>query len=138
MERLVEERCRIGIRTLGDLGDYYRQFIVITTFLCNKNRLSEIEQSRTFIQGFSLDLCDHISGRLQLKFPDHLPDDPYHLTDIFKAAQFILYGTSTSVSITSIPCDPLINSTSPLLNASAKKYRRTLQNITFSAVKLDL
>jgi hypothetical protein len=45
MERLVEERCRIGIRTLGDLGDYYRRFIAITAFLCSKNRLSNVEQS---------------------------------------------------------------------------------------------
>jgi len=39
MERLVEERSRIDIRTLGDLGDYYRRFIAITTFLRSRNRL---------------------------------------------------------------------------------------------------
>jgi len=37
MERLVEERSRIGIRTLGDLGDFYWRFIAITTFLRSRN-----------------------------------------------------------------------------------------------------
>src|SRR6266436_9653877 len=113
MERLVEERCRTGIRTLGDLGDYYRRFIAITTFLCGRNRLSDVEQSRTFIRGLPSDLCDRVLWHLQLKFPDHLSDDPYRLADIFDAAQFVLHGTSTSVSITSTLCDPLIGSASP-------------------------
>src|ERR1700691_2918769 len=120
MERLVEERCRIGIRTLGDLGDYYRRFIAITTFLCGKNRLSDVEQSRAFIRGLPHNLCDRVLQHLQLKFPDQLSDDPYRVADISDAAQFILYGTSTSASITSAPCDPLSNSTSPSLDFSAK------------------
>src|SRR5882762_5891247 len=113
MERLVEERCRIGIRTLGDLGDYYRRFIAITTFLCGRNRLSDVEQSRAFIRGLPSDLCNRVLWCLQLKFPDHLSDDPYRLVDIFDTAQFVLHSTSTSVSITSTICDPLIGSVSP-------------------------
>src|SRR5258705_5088759 len=125
MERLVEERCRIGIRTLGDLGDYYRRFIVITTFLCGRNRLSDVEQSRAFIQGLTSDLCDRVLWRLQLKFPDHLSDDVYRLADIFDAAQFVLHGTSTSVSITSTLCDPLIGSASP----DIAKYRTSSHKV---------
>ena len=126
MERLVEERCRIGIRTLGNLGDYYRRFIVIMMFLCSRNRLSNVKQSRTFIQGLPSDLCDRILWRLQLKFPDHLSDDPYCLADIFDAAQFVLNGTSTSVSIISTLCDPLIGSASP----NIAKHCITLPDIT--------
>jgi len=33
IERLVEERSRVDIRTLGDFGDYLRCFIAISTFL---------------------------------------------------------------------------------------------------------
>jgi hypothetical protein len=113
MERLVEERSQMGIRTLGDLGDYYRSFIAITTFLCGRNRLSNRDQSQAFMQGLSCDLRDRVSRRLQLKFPDHLADDPYRLDDIYEAAQFILHGTATSVSITATQCDHLISPKSP-------------------------
>ena len=131
MERLVEERC-IGIRTLGDLGDYYRRFIAITTFLCGTNRLSNIEQSRAFMRGLPCDLRHRVLQRLQLKLPDHFSDDPYCLSDVSDAAQFILYGTSTSVSITSTPYNPLISSTLPLLDVSAKniaKHRTTSHSL---------
>src|SRR5882762_11602788 len=113
MERLVEERSRIDIRTLGDLGDYYRRFIAITTFLRGRNRLSERDQSQAFMRGLTRELCNHISQRLQLKFPDHLVDDPYRLDDVYEAAQFILHGTATSVSISATQCDHLISPKSP-------------------------
>jgi len=73
--------------SLGDLGDYYRQFYTITTFLRGKQRLSAAEQSRAFVQGFQPDLWSRISQRLQLKLPDHFPDDPYDLIEIHEAAQ---------------------------------------------------
>jgi hypothetical protein len=49
MEKLVEERSRIEIRTLRDLGDYYWRFIAITTFLCGRNWLSNRNQSQAFM-----------------------------------------------------------------------------------------
>ena len=61
MEKLVEERSRIGVTTLGDLGDYFWQFIAITTYLCDKNCLSVIEQSRTCVHAFSIDFRSRIS-----------------------------------------------------------------------------
>ena len=45
MDKLVGERSRLGVLSLGDLGDYYRQFYTITTFLRGKQRLSAAEQS---------------------------------------------------------------------------------------------
>jgi hypothetical protein len=119
MERLVEERSQMGIRTLGDLGNYYWRFITITTFLCSRNRLSDRDQSQAFMRGLSCDLHDRVLWRLQLKFPDHLADDPYHLDDIYEATQFILHGTATSVSITATRCDHLIG---PELSDIAKPF----------------
>jgi hypothetical protein len=48
LEKLVEERSRIGVHSLGDLGDYYRQFISIATFLHSHNRIAEGEETRAF------------------------------------------------------------------------------------------
>jgi hypothetical protein len=87
---------------LGDLGEYYRNFLAITTFLRGKSRLSEAEQSRAFVRGFPPDLWRTISQRLQLKLPDHFPDDPYDLTEIHEAARYVLHGTATAQPALSI------------------------------------
>jgi hypothetical protein len=135
MERLVEERSRICIRTLGDLGDFYRRFITITTFLRSRNRLSERDQSQAFMQGLSREFCDRVLQRLQLKFPDHLSDDPHHLDDIYDVAQFILHGTATSVSITATLCDPFIDPKSPDI-AKHRPSSREVANRRISSHKV--
>jgi hypothetical protein len=38
-----------------------------------------------------------IKNRLAIKFPDHYPDDPYPLSDIYEAAKFVLHGSTPSV-----------------------------------------
>ena len=101
MDKLVGERARLGIISLGDLGEYYRQFLVITTFLRTKGRLSEAEQSRAYVRGFSPDFSRIVSQRLQLKDPDHFPDDPYPLKDIHDAAHYVLHGTPSAIPVAS-------------------------------------
>jgi hypothetical protein len=96
MDKLVGERSHISIISLGDLDEYYRQFLAITTFLRSKTRLSETEQSHAFIHGFPSDLWRIILQRLQLKFPDPFPDDPYPLADVHDAARYVLHGTTST------------------------------------------
>ena len=55
MEKLVEARHHIEIRTLGEFSNYLQQFIVITTFLQHQKRLSDIEEGQHFMRGFSPD-----------------------------------------------------------------------------------
>ena len=102
MDKLVGERSRLGVISLGDLGEYYRQFLAITTFLLAKERLSEAEQSRAFVRGLQPELWLRISHRLQLKKPDHYPDDPYSLKDIHEAAVYVLHGTPSAFLATSV------------------------------------
>jgi hypothetical protein len=75
MDKLVREQLRMGILDVSDLRNYYRVFYTITQFLLTKHRISEAEQSRAFIRGFQLDLWRRISRRLEIKLPDHDPDD---------------------------------------------------------------
>jgi hypothetical protein len=96
MDKLVGEQLRISIFNVSNLGMYYRSFYNITQFLRTKNRISEAEQSRAFVQGFQSSLWTHIECRLELKLPDHYPDDPYNLEEIHEAAKFILAGSTTS------------------------------------------
>jgi hypothetical protein len=79
--------------------------------LLTKNRISEAEQSRAFIRGFQPDLWRQISCRLEIKLPDHDPDD-YSLFEINEAAKHVLDGTSqnsflqNSVTSTAPPTQP--------------------------------
>jgi hypothetical protein len=111
MDKLVGERSRLGVISLGDLSEYYRQFLAITTFLLSKSRLSKAEQSRAFTRGFQSELWLRISQQLQLKHPDHYPDDPYDLEDIHDAAIYVLHGTpsallTASTSVTTATATP--------------------------------
>ena len=94
MDKLVGETLRVGILSLMDLGKYHREFMAITTFLIAKNHILLAEQSRTFVRGFPLELWNRIAHRLQLKLPDHFPNDPYTLEEIHDAVHFVLHGTA--------------------------------------------
>ena len=96
MEKLVADTSKTGISSLADLGKYHRDFVSITTFLITKNCLAAPEQSHTFTCAFPLELWSQVSYQLQLKFPDHFPDDPYTLAQIHDAARFVLHGTTAS------------------------------------------
>jgi hypothetical protein len=61
MDKLVGERSRLGVLSLGDLREYHCQFLAITTFLIGKTRLSTVEQSRAFARGLQAELWMCIS-----------------------------------------------------------------------------
>jgi hypothetical protein len=95
MDKVVGKQLCIGIFDANNLGMYYWSFFNITHFLRTKNRISEAEQSRAFIHGFEPTLWTRIARHLELKHPDHYPDDPYPLDDMHEAARPVLAGTST-------------------------------------------
>jgi hypothetical protein len=140
MDKLVGERSRLGVLSLGDLGDYHRQFYTITTFLRSKQRLSAAEQSRAFVRGFQPELWSRISQRLQLKLPDHFPDDPYDLVEIHEAAQFVLHGTPSNLLTPPLPIIPPAGSTVTTTSTSNKEIKvediaAMIERITESFVK---
>jgi hypothetical protein len=98
MDKLIREQLQVGIFNVNNLGLYFRAFYNITKFLHTKNRILEAKQSRAFVQGFQPGLWTRITRRLELKFPNHYPDDPYPLDDIHEAAKFMLAGSNTSHS----------------------------------------
>jgi hypothetical protein len=91
---LIGHYARTGIISAGDLGDYYRRFLLISRYLIDKGRISVQEQSRSFLKGFQQHLEVRIRQRLQQKFVDHFPDDPYQLPDVYEAASYVLMGTA--------------------------------------------
>ena len=117
MDLLIGERQRLGIATAKDLSDYHLQFIAITTWLIEKKQLGDLEQQRAYIRAFQQPLLSAISNRLQLKKPDHHPNIPYKVSEVYDAARFILQG-APSLGFTSTP--PPASSFSPSIDNGLK------------------
>ena len=92
MDKLVGETLWVGILSLADLGKYHRESMAITTFLVAKNCILSAKQSCVFAQGFPPELWNRVTHCLQLKLPDHFPDDPITLEEIHDAMCFVLHG----------------------------------------------
>ena len=92
LDLLIGERARVGVFSTNNVGDYFRQFLLITQYLISKNRMSAAEQSRNFIRGFRPELVHLIMQRLQLQFLTHEPEVPYDVDDIYNAANFAIGG----------------------------------------------
>ncbi len=114
---LIAHRLRSDVTSLADLADYHAHFLAITNFLVSKQRLSEIEQQRAYPRGFPPALRSKVEQRLRIKFIDHLPDDPYPISDVYAAARFVLHTTrSASPSSSSIAPSPPNSSIEPIVN----------------------
>jgi hypothetical protein len=124
MDKLVGERQWLGVLSLGDLREYYWQFLSITTFLISKLWLSTMEQSRAFVQGFPNELWTHISQQLQLKFPDHFPNNPYRLEDIHEATWYVLHGTPLTVGSTLALTTTVANKTMSNVSTNSKVIKK--------------
>ncbi|CAK5283498.1 unnamed protein product [Mycena citricolor] len=95
MHALIGEYASIGILSRVDYSEFYRRFLVITKFLVDKSRLSKAEQSRAFRRAISASsLWPRVHQRLQVKKPDVHPDDPYDITDMNEAMEFVLADSS--------------------------------------------
>ena len=95
MDKLVGETFWVGILSLTDLGKYHREFMAIMIFLIAKNCILPTKQSCAFAQGFPPELCNRVAHHLQLKLPNHFPDNPYTLEEIHDATCFVLHGTAS-------------------------------------------
>ena len=95
MDLLISEHQHVGISSTKDLSNYHLQFIVITTWLISKGQLVDLEQRRTYIRAFQPPLLTVIMNHLQLKYPNHHPNVPHKVEEVYNAAQFLLQGYSS-------------------------------------------
>ncbi len=94
--RVVDQRKNIGLSTLGDLADYYRQFVVISTFLRAKDRISKDGETRRFMEGFPAHMAERVKQRLQVLHPHHDQDEEHAIADVEQAAEYVLHGTTNA------------------------------------------
>src|SRR5258705_4927635 len=93
---VVDQRKSIGLSTLGDLADYYTQFIVISTYLRGKDRISKDGETRRFMEGFPAHMAERVKQRLQVRNPHHNQDEEHALADVEQAAEYVLHGTTSA------------------------------------------
>lgn len=92
--KLTDKWRRDGITTTQALGEYYREFRNITNYLIGQQRISEMEQRRKFVEGFSQDLLNRIAYKLQSAYPHVDPEAGFAMDMVYDAALSILRGSS--------------------------------------------
>ena len=97
VDKLIGEHARMGIYMIGDFWAYYCVFYMISTFLVQKNRMSQAEKSRLFIKCLSTEFWHKIFTCLSIKEPDHDPDNFWLLEDVRKAREYGLNGMNLPV-----------------------------------------
>ena len=93
IDTLIGKRTRIGVHDAADLGEFYREFKTISQYLIDRNRMSQVEQTRGFFHAVGNDLKDKIKNRLQIVRPQHKPQDPYELSDLYDAACYAIHDS---------------------------------------------
>jgi hypothetical protein len=97
MDLLIGERQRIGINSTQDLADYHLQFLAITSWLIDKAQLGILEQQRAYIRAFPPNFMAQVMNRLQMKSPDHHPNKPHKIQDVYEAGRFILQSSNSAI-----------------------------------------
>lgn len=109
MDQLIGERQRVGISTTIELADYHLKFLSVTTWLIEKQQLGVLEQQRGYLRAFQPRLLGAINNRLQMKHPDHHPNIPHTVKDVYEAARFILQSATTAPQNYFAPTPPNVN-----------------------------
>ena len=135
LDALIGQYARTGIRSAAELGEYHRQFLLISRYLVSKNRMATQEQSWTFLHGFPAQLEAAVYQRLQVKFLNHHPDDPYPLSDIYEAASYVLACSAPAPSAL-VPPPPQSNPT--MLNCGTSASIRERLRHMYIPVELDI
>ena len=115
LARLVAKRSHQSFRSQAELGEYYRDFRVISQSLIERGHISKGRQARLLFESFEPSLASTIRFRLQCAFPHQLPDDLYQTNDIYDAALYALALQFESVFIEPRPDipSPLTLATTP-------------------------
>ena len=82
------------MRTLEDLSEYQRKFLKIARILINSRKLSDLDREALFLSGLPADLETQVRQRLLITKSTHHPSNPYPITNIVEATQFLLTGSA--------------------------------------------
>ena len=92
LDRLIDRTDRLRDLSQDELGEYYRKFKRISSYLVAHGRLWEKECGKEYLRGMPRPLRQGVRKRLAVKFLDVDPEDGYELSDVHDAAIFVIRG----------------------------------------------
>ncbi|KAJ7224629.1 hypothetical protein GGX14DRAFT_557486 [Mycena pura] len=95
LDTLVMEFSRTESPSRTAFLEFYRRFLVVSSFLISKGRLAAFEQSRALVHAIPPNIWRSVHARLCICCPDVQLDDTYPLESIRDAIDFILISSST-------------------------------------------
>jgi hypothetical protein len=90
LRRVVEQGQAYVDMDRDDLGVYHRRFRVVSGYLVEKKRLSDLDRSAQYLLGFPQPVRAAIRQRLAIMKPRVQPQDGYEFDDIQEAALFVV------------------------------------------------
>ncbi|OBZ79587.1 hypothetical protein A0H81_01077 [Grifola frondosa] len=106
------------------------EFFKITEFLRSRQRLSTSEIARTFYKPFTPTLWQSVHSRLQLKYPDHNPDDFWPLRHILDAAHYVLHGTRVDAPAQGTPAAATTSTALPPGTIKTEDFTSLIETVT--------
>lgn len=133
---LIDKHQRTGISSTAELSSYHLQFVAITSWLIDNYQLSALEQQRAYIRAFQPHLLAAITNRLQVKKPDHHPNIPHPIEDIYDATQYILRKATASTHIHYNSIAPIISPA--MLSTDSPKNVKFVEKEDLSEILLQV
>ncbi|KAG6846647.1 hypothetical protein C0991_003171, partial [Blastosporella zonata] len=88
LDQIMGKAARTNIKTIGQFTDYYRKFYQVSKWLTDSGQIGSLERDH-FCLGPSL--WSNIQQRLNIVERDVRPGDPYTMTQMKAAAEFVLH-----------------------------------------------
>ncbi|KAJ7198532.1 hypothetical protein GGX14DRAFT_573407 [Mycena pura] len=109
--------------------EFYRRFLVISSFLISKGRLAVFEQSRALVRAIPSNIWPSVHARLHIRCPNKHLDDTYPLDVLHDAIDFILISNPASLAPPPAPstaATPVPLSTSLAYTSTSASYDPSL------------
>ncbi|KAJ7590133.1 hypothetical protein C8J56DRAFT_783575, partial [Mycena floridula] len=107
MQRLINDTCRMGIKSLYEFTQYYHNYLLVTEDLKARDQISLQEQLRGFARGFQPELWARLYQVLFTRDPTHDPGAAWTIAEIKEAVEMVLYGTAVSAPHIAVPSLPM-------------------------------
>ncbi|KAI9451279.1 hypothetical protein F5148DRAFT_986626 [Russula earlei] len=87
LQDFVNTSAQTRMRNKEDVISYFQQFLQHSNPLRTTNRITDDECNSEFFQGFHTEDHNILASRLFSLKPNHPPERPYNLEDVYKAAR---------------------------------------------------
>jgi hypothetical protein len=122
--KIVQKYAKEGISNTQLLAQYHREFATTAKSLAEHSMVSPVQMAGYYVQAFTESFRIHLDTRLQILHPNKAKGEPYSISDMWAAIDFLISDASTSVvGGNNIIIDTPKSSASGEKSASKKKVK---------------